>query len=286
LRAPIPSLAIEYGFSSEPLEAAEARSRQYAAKALELNPGSSLALATMGKILMEQGLSLRGSADWATVLDYFEQAIEVDPTNASAFLWRGNTLDALGFSEEALAAYEQCVALEPLYLPCVNNRPFALVALGRFDEAMAVYRRDLGRGLSRYGFGLVPLWVEMKSDILFMEAANHPEVLKGFPRQSELYAAHLDPDGDYAELVADAIKHRPPVQTYVGQTITELILVPLGYKAITGLWSPNWGDSFRRFRQTEAFKQIIRNAGVLAYWREHRFPPLCRPVGDDNFECD
>jgi adenylate cyclase len=286
LRAPIPSLAIEYGFSSEPLEAAEARSRQYAAKALELNPGSSLALATMGKILMEQGLSLRGSADWATVLDYFEQAIEVDPTNASAFLWRGNTLDALGFSGEALAAYEQCVALEPLYLPCVNNRPFALVALGRFDEAMAVYRRDLGRGLSRYGFGLVPLWVEMKSDILFMEAANHPEVLKGFPRQSELYAAHLDPDGDYAELVADAIKHRPPVQTYVGQTITELILVPLGYKAITGLWSPNWGDSFRRFRQTEAFKQIIRNAGVLAYWREHRFPPLCRPVGDDNFECD
>jgi adenylate cyclase len=286
LRAPIPSLAIEYGFSSEPLEAAETRSRAYAAKALELNPGSSLALATMGKILMEQGLSLRGSADWAIVLDYFEQAIEVDPTNASAFLWRGNTLDALGFSEEALAAYEQCVALEPLYLPCVNNRPFALVALGRFDEAMAVYRRDLGRGLSRYSFGLIPLWVEMKSDILFMEAANHPEVLQGFPRQSELYAAHLDPGGDYAELVADAVKHRPSVQTYVGQTITELILVPLGYKAITGLWSPNWGDSFRRFRDTDAFKQIIRNSGVLAYWREHRFPPLCRPVGTDDFTCD
>ena len=286
LRAPIPSLAIEYGFSSEPLEAAEARSRAYAAKALELNPGSSLALATMGKILMEQGLSLRGSADWATVLDYFEQAIEVDPTNASAFLWRGNTLDALGFSEEALAAYEQCVALEPLYLPCVNNRPFALVALGRFDEAMAVYRRDLGRGLSRYGFGLIPLWVEMKSDIHFMEAVNHPEVLQGFPRQAELYAAHLDPGGDYAELLADAIRHRPSVQTYVGQTITELILVPLGYKAITGLWSPNWSRSFQRFRQTEAFKEIIRNAGVLAYWREHRFPPLCRPVGDDDFECD
>src|SRR5690606_12644784 len=124
LRAPIPSLAIEYGDSREPLEVAEARSRQYAARALELNPGSSLALATMGKILMEQGSSLRGFADWATALHYFEQAIEADPSNASAFLWRGNTLDALGYSEEALAAYEQCVALEPLYLPCVNNRPF------------------------------------------------------------------------------------------------------------------------------------------------------------------
>src|SRR5690606_8969197 len=150
LRAPIPALAIEYGDSREPLAAAEARSRQYAARALELNPRSSLALATVGKILMEQGVSLRGSADWETVLDYFERAIEVDPTNASAFLWRGNTLDALGFSEEALVAYEQCVALEPLYLPCINNRPYTLVALGRFEEALAVFRRDLGRGVSLY----------------------------------------------------------------------------------------------------------------------------------------
>ena len=286
LRAPIPALAIEYGDSSEPLEAAEARSRQYAARALELNPGSSLALATMGKILMERGLSLRGFTDWATVFNYFERAIESDPNNASAYLWRGNTLDALGFSEDALAAHEQCVALEPLYVPCVNNRPFSLVALGRFEEALAMYRRDLGRGLSLYGFGLIPLWVEMKSDILFMEAANHPDVLKGFPRQAELYAAHLDPGGNYAELVADAIKYRPPSQTYVGQTITELLLVPLGYTEISGLWSPNWGESFRRFRQTETFKQIIRDAGVLAYWREHRFPPLCRPVGAEDFECD
>jgi adenylate cyclase len=286
LRAPIPSLAIEYGDSSEPLEAAEARSRQYAARALELNPRSSLALATMGKIQMEIGAALRGFADWAMVLDYFEQAIEADPSNASAFLWRGNTLDALGFSEEALAAYEHCVALEPLYLPCVNNRPFSLVTLGRFEEALAVYRRDLGRGLSLYGFGLIPLWVEMKSDILFMEAANRPEVLKGFPRQAELYAAHLDPDGDYAELVADAIKHRAALQIEVGQIITELLLVPLGHAEISGLWSPHWNNSFRRFRQTEAFKQVIRDAGVLAYWQAHRFPPLCRAVGADEFECD
>jgi adenylate cyclase len=286
LRAPIPALAIEYGFSSEPIEAAEARSRQYATRALELNPGSSLALATLGKILMEQGISLRGFADWAMVLDYFEQAIEADPTNASAFLWRGNALDALGFSEEALAAYEQCVALEPLYLPCVNNRSFSLVALGRFEEALAVYRRDLGRGLSLIGFGLIPLWVATESDILFMEAANHPEVLKGFPRQSELYAAHLDPGGDYAELVADAIKYRPVSQTFAGQTIMESILVPLGYSEITNLWSVQWSESFRRFRQTEAFKQVIRDAGVLAYWREHGYPPQCRPVGADDFACD
>jgi adenylate cyclase len=286
LRGPIPTLAISYGDSSESWESAEARSHRYASKALELNPKSSLALATMGKILQDVGEGLRGSGDWVAVLDFFARAIEADPTNASAFLWRGNALDSLGFSEEALAAYEHCVALEPLYLPCVNNRPFSLVALGRFEEALAVYRHDLGRGLSLVGFGLIPLWVATRSDILFMEAANHPDVLRGFPRQSELYAAHLDPGGDYAELIADAIKHRPPSQTNNGHIITEMLLAPLGYTEITGLWSPLWSHSYQRFRQTEAFRQLIRNAGVLAYWQAHRFPPLCRPVGVEDFECD
>ena len=286
LRAPIPTLAIGYGASSEPLEDAEARTREYAARALELNPGSSLALATLGKLLMEKGQYLEGFADWAMALDYFERAIDADPNNASAYIWLGNMFEFIGFLEEALAAYEQCVALEPLYLPCVNNRPYVLVALGRFDEALAMYRRDLGRGLSLYGFGMIGLWVEMESDILFMQAANHPEVLQGFPRQAELYAAHLDPGGNHSELVADALQYLPPTQTNTGEWITDMLLVPLGRTEIYSLDGQLWGDSFRRFRQTEAFRQIIRDAGVLAYWQAHRFPPLCRAVGTEDFACE
>jgi adenylate cyclase len=286
LRAPIPTLAIAYGQSSEPLAVAEERTHEYAARALELNPGSSLALATLGKLLMERGQYLEGFAEWATALDYFERAIDADPNNASAYIWLGNMLDATGFLEEALAAYEQCVALEPLYVPCINNRPHVLLALGRFEEALAMYRRDLGRGLSVYGFGLIPLWVETESDILFMEAANHPEVLQGFPRLAELYAAHLDPRSDHSGLVTDALQYLPKNQADLGRHVTDALLVPLGRTEIYWLGSQVWGDSFRRFRQTEAFRQLIRDTGVLAYWREHRFPPLCRPVGADDFACD
>jgi adenylate cyclase len=286
LRAPIPTLAIAYGQSSEPLAVAEARTHEYAARALELNPGSSLALATLGKLLMERGQYLEGFAEWATALDYFERAIDADPNNASAYIWLGNMLDSVGFLEEALAAYEQCVALEPLYVPCINNRPHVLLALGRFEEALAMYRRDLGRGLSVYGFGLIPLWVETESDILFMEAANHPEVLQGFPRLAELYAAHLDPRSDHSGLVTDALQYLPKNQADLGRQVTDALLVPLGRTEIYWLGSQVWGDSFRRFRQTEAFRQLVRDTGVLAYWREHRFPPLCRPVGDEDFACD
>ena len=235
---------------------------------------------------MEKGQYLEGFADWARALDYFERAIDADANNASAHIWLGNMLESIGLLEEALAAYEQCVTLEPLYLPCVNNRPYVLVALGRFDEAMAMYRRDLGRGLSLYGLHLIPLWVETESDILFMEAANHPEVLQGFPRLAELYAAHLDPRGDHSAVVTEAVQYLPETPTDLGGQIMDLLLVPLGRNEIHVLGAQLWSDSFRRFRQTEAFRQIIRDTGVLAFWREHRFPPLCRPVGDDDFECD
>ena len=286
LRAPIPTLAIGYGESSESQAAAEARTYEYANRALALNPQSALALATLGKLLAEEGEFLRGFADWAQALDYFEQAIAADPNNASAYLWRGNALDSLGFVEEGLAAYEHCVALEPMYLPCVNNRPFNMVALGRFDDALARYRHDLAAGLSRFNFGLIPLWVHIGSDLMFMAAANLPDVLQGFPRLAELYAAHRDPGGDHSALLVDALRYMPTTITDGGGTIIDLLLVPLGREETHRLSAQVWSPSFQRFRQTEAFKQMIVGTGTLTYWREHRFPPLCRPVGADDFACD
>jgi hypothetical protein len=89
-----------------------------------------------------------------------------------------------------------------------------------------------------------------------------------------------------ASLLAEALRYRPRYQTDVGLLITDALLVPLGHTEIGYLGSQPWGPSFHRFRQTEAFERIIRDAGVLAYWRAHRFPPQCRPVGAEDFTCD
>ena len=32
-------------------------------------------------------------------------------------------------------------------------------------------------------------------------------------------------------------------------------------------------------------KRLIREHGVLDYWREVEFPPHCKPIGQDDFEC-
>ena len=57
-----------------------------------------------------------------------------------------------------------------------------------------------------------------------------------------------------------------------------------------GYLTPNfflavWTPLYAPARQTERFKTLVRDAGLLAYWREKGWPSYCRPVGADDFTC-
>jgi adenylate cyclase len=47
-----------------------------------------------------------------------------------------------------------------------------------------------------------------------------------------------------------------------------------------------WFPKMREVRQTPRFKKIIREIGLVAYWKEYGWADLCRPAGDDDFVCD
>ncbi len=65
----------------------------------------------------------------------------------------------------------------------------------------------------------------------------------------------------------------------VADTIAPMMSLP-----DTAFWM--WSQSLREFRQSEAFRDRVRDSGMLPYWRSHGWPDLCRAVGDDDFECD
>jgi hypothetical protein len=50
---------------------------------------------------------------------------------------------------------------------------------------------------------------------------------------------------------------------------------------VGALWHPD-GDEFRT---TPQFKTVIREYGIFKYWKFRGFPPQCKPIGDDDFEC-
>ena len=49
------------------------------------------------------------------------------------------------------------------------------------------------------------------------------------------------------------------------------------------LW---WNNFDPDFMESPHRKRLIREAGLPEYWRENGFPPRCRAVGADDFDCD
>ena len=47
-----------------------------------------------------------------------------------------------------------------------------------------------------------------------------------------------------------------------------------------------WTPSLKPFRRSEAFREFVRETGMVDYWRANGWPEKCRPVGEDDFECD
>jgi hypothetical protein len=51
-------------------------------------------------------------------------------------------------------------------------------------------------------------------------------------------------------------------------------------------WPIQWLRYPVSFVESEHPKRLIQAHGFPDYWRKHGFPPQCRPIGDDDFECD
>src|SRR5262249_44756435 len=47
-----------------------------------------------------------------------------------------------------------------------------------------------------------------------------------------------------------------------------------------------WLPEYAPVRKTQRFKMLMRNTGILDYWRARGWPDRCHPAGDGDFECD
>ena len=57
--------------------------------------------------------------------------------------------------------------------------------------------------------------------------------------------------------------------------------ISLGPGNLKGIWMKD----FSGFKKTPEFKEVVRNLNFLPYWQARGFPPGCRAVGSDDFEC-
>jgi TolB-like protein/Tfp pilus assembly protein PilF len=114
-----------------------------AEKALSLDPTCSDAHTALGAVRSNYELDLPGA------IAEFEQAIEVNPNDATAHHWLGHhPLTCMGQSERALAELHKAQQLDPLSLIINANIGYTYVVTGRLEDAIAQLRKtiELDRG--------------------------------------------------------------------------------------------------------------------------------------------
>jgi tetratricopeptide (TPR) repeat protein len=90
-----------------------------------------------------KGDSLAALGRSEEALRCFDQALAIDPRDAAAWNNKGIALSNLGRREEALGCYDQALAIDPRHASAWSNKGLELGALGRREEAINCYDQAL-----------------------------------------------------------------------------------------------------------------------------------------------
>jgi TolB-like protein len=255
-----------------------------AQRALQLDPRNPDGYIAYGLVQAVRGKLLAAE-------DLYTRAEALDPENTDLLHSHSAMLADLGYLKRALVMRQRLQTLEP-FAPIFANLTAPVYALnGQAETAIAIansatagaYERNsinLARiyaVLGRYGEAadllkspsegfFLPGTVEAAERLL--RAAPTPIAsARSLPRLGVLGFAYLSvgaPDRAL-EVYEDRLK--------------------AGYMGVLGsvyLWAP----SYAPVRKMERFKDFLRAAGFVDYWKQKGWPDLCRPVGADDFTCD
>jgi len=117
------------GYANVDQTEAETRAETLVERAMALDPTLAESQAAAGSLAWNQG-------DRKNALSHFEQAIRINPNYAEVYAWMAMILQYdLGRYEEAFAAAEIAVKLDPLSIPAISNFVWSLMLRNRFAEA-------------------------------------------------------------------------------------------------------------------------------------------------------
>lgn len=262
-----------------------------AERALQLDPSLSMPWAALG--MAEQN---ERDVDWAKSLELSQKAIQADPKNATAYLWRSIAWLNLGIFDKAIADQDSCLRVDPAYKNCTRWKAQSYIYLGNDSKAMALFEQGVAAGfVTNRANSFVPSLVRKGNTLAARLILKDINVS---PEFSNILISELANPG------ASKIDARGIVAKY-GAGNTKTSGVDLSVR-IVYLWLGDfdavgehvgegdnsndeilaWEPAQPAWRNSPGFKRVLRKMGVLNYWRKHGFPVHCRAVGADDFICD
>jgi len=269
------------------------RARSAANRALELDPDASMPYAVLGTRRLNVNPKT-GHVNMVQAIDRSSTALEKDPQNATAWLWRGIHFLYLGFFEEAASDFAQCLEIDRAYMHCQIHLGAAEICQGNDARGLDLLQASLESNFTSNIYYFIPALLRSGNRQAAWFAAKSWWFGESDGPVTELIDAIENPDRDHTVLEAKlrnwSLTHEldPDVNF-----IFEIALLG-GYDALDHdvfnghrpTMGAFWDPSMAQFRGTPGFKFMARFAGLPDYWRARGFPSMCRPIGDDDFECD
>ena len=289
LLAAIQAISPQYNYALPNGESdAYAAARRSAQRALDLDANNPLAIGVFGLV---EGLEINeGLArhSYSGLIEHFDQALALDPNNLSLLNWRGAALIGAAHFERAGLDFARCSELEPAYAVCRSNLAAVRIAQGRLEEGRQLLFEAAEYGaLVRNGTTLVMLAAVGERRVFHFVAAGAPQ-LAGWHAMDDLYQSLRIPEQSHDALADRFAAFLERSGNTTGDAVN--LLIPLGRYEHGPSTNALWMQPFRIYRTSPEFKQLMRDRGIVEYWRETRFPENCRPIvttsGEDDFECD
>jgi adenylate cyclase len=264
-----------------------------AEKAISIDSNSSLAYA-----VLQSNLHSFIPMNFEKAFEYSNKALSLDPNNSTALLWRGIDELALGYFDRADARFKKCLEIDPAYQNCKRYMAVSKLYAGKTQQAFALFDEGMAAGatsqiiafqlaLFANGDHQAGLYLGILITIVF------DGILEGINYTDLSFRRWTDPNFDFEQeltLLSAKIKADTGQEFNWSEHSSAAIIAYLfkQYDKITPvyhfrLW---WVRADPDFMNSPHRKRLMREIGIYDYWHKHGYPPQCRAVGDDDFECD
>ena len=256
------------------------KSETIARRATLLDPQSADAFVALGYANLVQ-------LKMVAAEDAFKQALALNPDQADGLHGYSQFLAAMGRIKESLALREHLQTIEPFIINYTADTAEIYWLAGDTGKAVAMLQpvrpgRTLELALVEASAGH---YREAAAALREMPATNYP------PGMLEAAAKTLESAPAKAAAPADLPRLGNMSFAYMHVGAPERVLefyedeIKAGYfQPISTTWF--WHPTYAAVRQTERFKTVARDLGLVEYWSARGWPPQCRPAGASDFSCD
>jgi TolB-like protein len=263
-----------------------ALAHEAAKTAIQLSPELSLPYAVLA-----MNLNSRSPVDYEQALSLFEEALARDSKNTTAHLWRTIIYLDLGYFDRAEQGAQQCLDIDPAYEICRSFLAIAALFAGDTERALEIHETALRHGFFGNANPFLFLYVatgEERTALIALAASN---ATRGINKATVYeYRAMTDPSFDFqAEktLINQAYFPAGATEPVFGLGHPDILFLYRQYDQLQSSELAYWWFPYpQEFRDSPHRKRLMREFGMPVYWRKHGFPPQCRPLGADDFECD